>query len=178
MPVIALLRGINVSGKNMIKMDRLKALFEALGYREVRTYIQSGNVVFDTDAPASAVADAVERRIREELSYNVKVLVRTSRELEEIAARNPFGAADASEGEPPYVTFLFGEPSPEALAKLEASRRGDDEVRVLGREAYVLCRNGYGKTPLSNSFLEKKLDVYATTRNWKTIHALIEMSRS
>ncbi|ULL18517.1 DUF1697 domain-containing protein [Paenibacillus sp. H1-7] len=176
---IALLRGINVSGQKLIKMDSLKAMFEAMSFRRVRTYIQSGNVIFESDDNAAErLVKAIEAEIARVYGFDVAVILRTEEELEGVIKRNPFASEQLVEGEKVYVSLLSQEPSPEAIGQLQAYSNDIDEYRIIGREVYILCRKSYGKSQFSNNFLEKKLRVSATTRNWESVNKIAEIARS
>jgi uncharacterized protein (DUF1697 family) len=176
---IALLRGINVSGKKLIKMEDLRVIFESLQYNNVKTYIQSGNVFFSsTQASAKLLSGEIEKKLQNALGYTVAVLLRTLSELDEVIRNNPFKENKAKKNEKIHVTFLAAEPDSEAILNLESFRNETDDFRVMNREVYILCRGGYGKTLFSNNFFEKKLGVLATTRNWDTINKLASLGRS
>ena len=165
---IALLRGVNVGTGRKVPMHDLRALFETLGHRNVRTYIQSGNVVFTARAGAPArVRSAIEQAIEREFGFEVAVLLRTPGDLTKVLERNPFGA-DA------YVTFLDELPARARVAALDAAPYRPDEFAVDGRNVFVRCPNGYGRTKINNAFFERKLGTKATTRNLKTVTNLHE----
>jgi uncharacterized protein (DUF1697 family) len=165
---IALARGINVGGARKVPMVDLRALFETLGHTDVRTYIQSGNVVFAAKAGAPArVRAAIEDALEHAFGFEVTVLLRTPAELARLVKRNPYGA-DA------YVTFLDGTPAPARVAAIDADAFAPDVFTVAGDEVFVRCPNGYGRTKINNSFFERKLATKATTRNWKTVTTLLE----
>jgi len=154
---IALLRGINVSGHNSMKMADLRGLVEALGHRDVETYLQSGNVVFTArSGAASAMGRAIEKRIAKELGLDVNVLVRTKGELAKIASVNPL----AKRG----------------VDAIDPKRFVPDTFAFARREVYLCCPKGYGRTKLNNAFFERALATDATTRNWKTVNALLAMA--
>jgi uncharacterized protein (DUF1697 family) len=174
---IALLRGINV-GQKTIKMEHLKALLESMDLRNVRTYIQSGNVVFDSESDNEGeLAAKLEKKLQETYSFQVPVIMRTLHEMEEIIRNTPYRSGDLKESESVYVTFLSDIPSKAAIDNAKSAPSGNDEFVVQGREAYILIRDSYGTTKLSNAFLEKKLKVNATTRNWATVNKLADMAR-
>jgi uncharacterized protein (DUF1697 family) len=157
-------------------MADLEALFAALGHADVATYLQSGNVVFtSTVGSPSALARGIEERIATDLDLDVTVLLRISDELAGVVEANPFvgGGADPAEL---HVTFLADEPDPSAVGAADGGGFGPDEFRILGREVYLRCPNGYGRSKLSNAFWEKRLGVAATTRNWKTVTTLHELA--
>lgn len=174
---VALLRGINVSGQKMIKMDHLRSMFETMNFHSVSTYIQSGNVVFDG---AEEEKKALEGRIESELArvfgFDVTVIVRTPIQLEQIVRDNPYKAVNKAENEQIYVSFLSQSPTAAAIDKLASFRNDIDDFQVVHHEVYMLIRKGYGNSKFSNNFLEKKLGVSATTRNWETVNKLIQLA--
>jgi uncharacterized protein (DUF1697 family) len=167
---VALLRGINLGARNRVSMADLRALFADVGFEDVATYVQSGNVVFKTSLAESDVIQAVEEQITRRLRLSVTVLVRTKAQLARVLASNPY-AGGKREPAKLHVTFLADRPS----RVLEAQAFEPDEFHVVGREVYLHCPNGYGKSKLSNAFLEKQLGVAATTRSWKTVSKLAEL---
>ncbi len=183
----ALLRGVNVGGKGKVSMQDLRAVFESLGMRDVATYVQSGNVVFRTPkSDPNRLRKAIEEKILAELGMEVTVLIRSAGELGAVLRDNPF-AGRTSDDATTHLTFLAEKPSVSKLAELadipDATRRsfGDDEFMVSGAEptaVYVFCPGGYGRTKLNNTFFEKRLGVSATTRNWRTVTKLAEMTTS
>lgn len=175
-PFISLLRGVNVSGQKTIRMPELKALYESLGFAHVTTYLQSGNVVFDCDVPDEAtVAGSIEKEIERHFGFTVDVLIRNRDDFQRIIVGNPFLTRRNEDPERLHVTFLSDMPSALAVKGLETPVDTTDEYFLSDKEIYLFCPNGYGRTKLSNSFLERKLKVVATTRNWKTVNALVGM---
>jgi uncharacterized protein (DUF1697 family) len=174
-----MLRGINVSGHKLIKMERLRASFEALGFSDVRTYVQSGNVVFETSKTAAAdVAKMIEKKILDEFGFAVPVLLRTPVELGGILERNPLSKQTALEEVGLHVTFLSQPAPPAAEELLKPLMAASEQLFVSRREIYLYCPNGYGNTKVSNAAIEKKLAVQATTRNWRTVNTLFELAQS
>jgi uncharacterized protein (DUF1697 family) len=175
---VAMLRGINVAGKTKIKMDDLRELFTGLGHTNVQTYLQSGNVVFATTVrdPRKLEA-AAEQAIDSELGLQVAVLVRSHSELAAVLTANPYLDRETDLTKLP-VTFLAEAPAPEAVAALQVPAGEPAVCTVLDREVYLHCPDGYGRTKLNNAFLERKLGVKATTRNWKSVTALHDISAS
>jgi uncharacterized protein (DUF1697 family) len=172
---VALLRSVNVGGRR-VNMKQLAALFTGLGYEDVVTYIQSGNVVFSTGSrSANTVERAIEARIRRELDVEVSTLIRTKAELDRILRTNPFVGTKADPSRL-HVTFLAARPAAALVRMADEFDAGSDEFRVVGREVYVHCPNGYGTTKINNTFFEKKLQTVATTRNWSTVNRLAELS--
>lgn len=175
---IALLRGINVGGKT-VKMDRLKALLEGMGLTRVSTYIQSGNVLFDTIAePPEEIESRIGECLRTSQGFEVPVLLLSLEELNDILAANPYDGRVIQEGWRLHITLLGEVPSIEAAEKLTIDLRSSDEFALIGRAAYILCKHGYNETPYSNNFFEKKLKMKATTRNVETMTKLAALAES
>ncbi len=172
---VALLRGINLGVRNKVSMPDLRALFESLGAEDVETYVQSGNVVFRSPDGAPTLTEAIEKRIRRDLGLGVTVLLRTRPQLAKVVAGNPFAK---KEREPTklHVVFLADKPDRVRVSKLDPERGEPDEFRVVGQEIYLHCPNGYGRSKLTNAYFEKQLGVAATTRNWKTVTKLAELT--
>jgi len=171
---ISMLRGINVSGQKQVRMAELKRQYEALDLKNVHTYLQSGNVIFDSEAQdTEALAHAIEARMEASFFFSVPVLIRTAADFRRIIENHPF------QDEEPVrvlVTFLYERPG---LAKLDELSRYEDKVDQFAigeQEIFLFCPGGYGRTKLSNTFFEKRLGVIATTRNWKTVNALYKMA--
>jgi uncharacterized protein (DUF1697 family) len=172
----ALLRAINLGSRNKISMPDLRALFEDVGGKDVRTHVQSGNVVFRSPerSPARLVT-AIEQKISSDLGLDVKVLLRTAAQLDKVVRDSPFAtSADASDV---HVTFLADSPAAERVAAIDPSKIEPDRFAVVGREVHLHCPNGYGRSKLSNAFLEKKLGQPGTTRNWRTVTTLADMAK-
>jgi len=163
---VALLRGINVNGHNIIKMEPLRASFEGLGLRNVQTYVQSGNVVFEAREKAAArLSEEIAKRIHGDFGFPVAVLLKTSAELQRIIDENPFLHQVGIDQSKLHVTFLSAPAPKTAGTHLDALAVKPEQFHIHGREIYLYCPNGYGRTKLSNSAIEKKLGVEATTRN-------------
>lgn len=173
---VAMLRGINVSGQKIIKMESLRTAFEDLGFAQVRTYVQSGNVIFETDEPPVGLAAKIERKILDEFGFEVPVLTKSSKELKEIVKRNPFVSDPAIDQSKLHVTFLSDDPPRKALELLQPLAGDAERVRLADRAVYLYCPNGYGNSKLTNTAIEKKLSCRATTRNWATTNKLLEMT--
>jgi len=176
---IALLRGINVGGNKKVSMPVLKSMFESMGFGRVRTYINSGNVVFDAAdgaATAASIAGGIEREIERTFGFPVDVVVRSADDLERIIAANPF----ASEGEPAglhlHVGFMRGIPAQAGIDKIAAFVTEHDEFRLVGEEIYVVFRQGMRDSKLGNSI--PKIGVPVTLRNWNTTAKLAEMAKA
>jgi uncharacterized protein (DUF1697 family) len=172
---VALLRGINLGARNKVSMADLRKLFGGLKAEEVATYVQSGNVVFKSPAEAAGLGNAIENRISRDLGLDVTVLLRTPAELAKILARDPF-AKSGSEPTKLHVTFLAEKPDRARVRELDPKHSEPDEFRVVGREIYLHCPDGYGRSKLTNAYFEKQLGIAATTRNWKTVTKLAELA--
>ncbi|MGH3135797.1 MAG: DUF1697 domain-containing protein [Gaiellaceae bacterium] len=173
---VALLRGINVGGKRKIPMAELRSLFSSLGFEDIVTYIQSGNVVFrSTEDDADEISARVEREIVRAFEMDPAVLLRTPAELEEIAERNPYRArTDLSKL---HVVFLDRIPAASAAADLDPGRSPGDEFTLQGREIYLHLPHGSGRSKLTIDYFERRLRARATARNWKTLLELVELSQ-
>ncbi|HWS46307.1 MAG TPA: DUF1697 domain-containing protein [Acidimicrobiia bacterium] len=165
---VALLRAVNVGGRK-VPMQALRELFAGLGHRDVETYIQSGNVVFAAKGAAARVKPELEHAIGREFGFDVTVLLRTHAELTKVVAGNPFTKQE------PYVTFLDAAPRAQQVEALDPGQFAPDVFAVNGREVYLHCPGGYGRTKINNAFFESRLAVAATTRNWNTVLKLTEM---
>jgi uncharacterized protein (DUF1697 family) len=174
---VALLRGVNVSGKTL-SMARVVELFGSLGLADARSYIQSGNVLFNPGTTRRAgLEQQLQREIRERLSFELTVILRTHQELRSVSEGNPFAGRSGTDTKSLYVTFLAERASDVDLAKLPPLQSPTDEYRPAGTEIYLYCPGGYGKTAYSNAFFEKHLGIPATTRNWSRLLELAESSR-
>jgi uncharacterized protein (DUF1697 family) len=172
---VALLRGINVGGKNMLPMKGLAAIFTEAGCSHVSTYIQSGNVLFH--APAALVKKLpklVQEEIAARFGLRVPVVIRSAQQLAEAIRANPFLKASAEE-KALHVYFLADLPLEVAVSGLDAARSAPDEFRVVGQEVCLLLPNGMGRTKLTNAYFDSKLKTVSTARNWATILKLLEM---
>jgi uncharacterized protein (DUF1697 family) len=172
---VAMLRGVNVGG-NSLKMDWLRKACENLGLQDVRTYVQSGNLVFSSSLGASKVAQTLKATIDAQTRLPVPVMVRSAPEMAKIAAGNPFLKQKGVDITKLHVTFLAGAPSKPDRGALDALAGDRDQYHLVKQEIYLNCPVNYGETRLSNKAIEKALAVGATTRNWKTVTTLCEMA--
>jgi uncharacterized protein (DUF1697 family) len=173
----ALLRGINVGGKNLLPMKELVAMFAAAGASDIESYIQSGNVVFSAGAAVAAkIPDVVGKKIEKRFGFAAPIVVRSADELAAIAHGNPFLAPDGDFAIL-AVMFLAEKPSARAIAALDPGRSPPDEFVVRGREIFVRCPNGFARTKLTNAWFDSKLETMSTGRNWRTVLKLLEMTR-
>jgi uncharacterized protein (DUF1697 family) len=174
---IAMLRGVNVGG-NTLKMEWLRGACEEIGLRDVRTYVQSGNIVFTSRLGAPKLAETIKATVDAQTRLPVTVVLRNAVEMAKIIAGNPFLKQEGVDVAKLHVTFLDKTPAKPPLERLEALAGSRDQYRLLGREIYLHCPINYGETKLSNTAIEKVLSVGATTRNWKTVTTLLEMAGS
>jgi len=168
MQYIGFIRGINVGGNKMLRMDALRATCESLGFTDIKTHLQSGNVIFNTTKknPASLLEKA--------LDLDVRVFVRTLPELERIIAGNPAEVRNPSLF---LVMFLDDEPTRSARTALEAAHTGPEEIHFAGKELYLYYPNGAGRSKLTNALIERKLGMAGSARNWNTVTKLAEMAK-
>lgn len=173
---VSFLRGINVSGHKKVIMTDLIALFESLDFTNVKTYIQSGNVVFETDKKwtNTKLAKFIETKIAEQYNFDVPIIIRNLEELNNVILSNPYQDDKDVDSDKLYVTFLANNPNPTNLENLDNLNFLPDRFEIVNKEIYIDCVS-YGNTKLSNNFFENKLKVLATTRNWNTINKMIEL---
>ena len=177
MTYISLLRGINVSGNKKILMAELKSIYETMGFENVLSYIQSGNVIFSSiENDELKLCDMISDKIQEAFGYDVKVIIRSKNAWEKVIGNNPFIQSSEIESSKLYVTFLSQEPLEINRDELDKIKQSTEKFMVLGKEIYFYCPDGYGRTKLSNNLLERKLKVTATTRNWNTVKKLFELA--
>jgi uncharacterized protein (DUF1697 family) len=172
----ALLRGINLGGRQL-PMKELVAMFERAGCTNVRSYIQSGNVVFRAQQKiAAGISAVVEKAIRTRFKYDAPIVLRSASELATVARKNPFLAAGA-DPKSLHVAFLAAIPPSASVAVLDPKRSPGDEFVVKGRDVYLRLPNGVGKSKLTNAYFDSKLGTTSTIRNWATVLKLLEMAR-
>jgi uncharacterized protein (DUF1697 family) len=171
---VALLRGINVGGNNMLPMKELAQIFSDAGCTGVRTYIQSGNVIFDAPAGAPGICDGIKARIEKRYGYRVPLILRTSAQLRKTIRDNPYLKAGADE-KALHVYFLADSPTASAIAALDPGRSAPDVFHLRGQEIYLYLPNGMARTKLTNAYFDSKLSTVCTARNWATVLKLSEM---
>jgi uncharacterized protein (DUF1697 family) len=171
---VALLRGINVGGKNMLPMKELARMFADAGCTDVRTYIQSGNVIFKTPVGAAKIGDVIAAGVEKRFGFRIPVILRSSEQLRKTIRENPFLVAGA-EQKALHVYFLADLPNPGAIAGLDPSRSAPDAFHVRGQEIYLHMPNGMARTKLTNAYFDSKLSTKCTARNWATVLKLSEM---
>lgn len=175
--LISMLRGINVGGHNMIKMEALREMYGSLKFADVRSYVQSGNVVFATkEKDLKKIAKRIEDAIEARFACRPDVILRTAEEMRGVIARNPF----QGEREPAklHVDFLAGAPGKDAVEKIRAIKVGPEELVLDGRELYIYYPNGAGQSKRTGAMLDKALQVRGTARNWNSVRKLLEMAES
>jgi len=173
---IAMLRGINVSGHKIIKMEQLRKCFETMGFGEVETYVQSGNVIFQAGKDHS-FCEKIRKGLSRDFDFAIPVLLRTAKELGRIIQGNPFLKSATIDVSKLHVTFLSKEAPITAKKDLETLATNGEQFQIKGQEIYLYCPNGYGRTKLSNTAIEKRLGVEATTRSWKSVNALLSLAQ-
>jgi uncharacterized protein (DUF1697 family) len=175
--VIALLRGINLGSTRRVGMADLRALLGDAGFTNVRTHLQSGNVVLETADPPDEAARTMEQRIAERYGFGVDVIVRTAADLADIAANSPF-ADIATDGAKHFVVFLPQEPDADALAALAERDFEPDRYAARGREIYAWCPNGMRNSELMRALADPRLAPTGTVRNWNTVTKLLALAGS
>ncbi len=175
MRYVALLRGINVTGKNMIKMETLRDTFTALGFKNIKSYINSGNLIFDTAKTddgklAAKIHDAIQR----DFGFDISVMVRSMAEIEEIVAWNPFDGQFESHKDV-HVFFLNEKLTGDQEALLLAQGNENEVFAIMGRHVACLLKIHITDSAVGKGFIDKKLKVAATGRNWRTVTKIVEM---
>ncbi|WP_313579010.1 DUF1697 domain-containing protein [Chishuiella sp.] len=173
---ISLLRGINVSGKNSIKMDALRKLFEESSFYNVTTYIQSGNIIFNSnETNLKKLEQLIFNKILNKFGFNVPVIILTIDELEQSLNKNPF--SNNSDEKFVHFTFLKDLPTISYEKEINNKKALNEEIKIINKTIYLYCPDGYGKTKLTNNYLEKILKVSSTTRNLKTTRQLFTIAK-
>ena len=174
---ISILRGINVGGHNPVKMDALRLLYAELGYSAVQSYIQSGNIIFNSSlSDILYIENSIREKIFETFGFNVSVLVLTTEELNSSLQNNPFIKDKMKNPAFMHMTFLSGLPDKELVDKIPAGFYLPDEFLISGKTVFLYCPAGYGNTKLTNNFFENKLKLTATTRNLNTSNELLNLA--
>jgi uncharacterized protein (DUF1697 family) len=175
---ISFLRGVNMAGHNSIKMTELALLYENLGFQNVVTHIQSGNVVFNLkkDLTNSEIALKIEKEILKKFSYDIPVMIRTPFELQQIISSNPFIYEQNFDPSKMAVLFLHDKPTEGQIQKVSDVSYPPDKFVIIEREIFIYCPNGFGRTKLYTNFFERKMGVVGTARNLNTINALLHLA--
>jgi uncharacterized protein (DUF1697 family) len=174
-PFVALLRGVNVGGKNKLPMADLAAMFVEAGAKDVKTYIQSGNVIFKA-SPQDAVRipERVSSRIHERFGFAAPMVVRTLAELRRVLAANPY-FKDGNDEKPLYVMFLAHTPDPGDVEKLDPNRSPGGSYHVDGHVIYLHLPTLVAASKLTNAYFDSRLKTISTSRNWRTVNKLVEL---
>ncbi|KAF2080806.1 DUF1697 domain-containing protein [Flavobacterium sharifuzzamanii] len=172
---LALLRGINVSGHNMMKMEALKAMLENLGFQNIKTYLQSGNVFVDSEEDASKVGFMIKQEIFKVFGHEVPVVMITKENLESCFTNNPFLKEKDIDTKKLYVAFVSTTLKKENINDLKISQFKPDEASIDENKIFIKYDIGAGKTRFDQKYIEKKLNVTATIRNWNTVTNLLKM---
>jgi uncharacterized protein (DUF1697 family) len=171
---IAILRGINVGGRRKLLMADLKELSTQIGLSNVSTYIQSGNVLFESSEKPKVIAEKLKKAIKDQFDYDVPVIVISLEELIHVRSENPY--INEPEIKQLHYTFLESQPETDYIDNLKTIDVSPDSFVIKDRTVYINCLKGYGTSKLTNDFFEKKLKITATTRNAKTLNKLIELA--
>ena len=171
---ISLLKGINVGGKNKIKMTELKQLFEGMGLSSVKTYINSGNVLFESSEDEGALVRGIEQGIESELGLSIKVVLRTYKELVESIASSPYKNDVAENGKNVNIGFMNESPSQEGVDRV-SPYKDIDEFEIIGRDVHLLFHQSVADSKLAKNL--QKLSGTVTIRNWNTINKLASMAK-
>jgi uncharacterized protein (DUF1697 family) len=175
--VIAMLRGVNLGPHNRVKMEELRALCGTLKFRDAQTYVQSGNVLFQTDErDLLKVVKRLEDDIEKKFKFRCDVIARTTSEMKGVVARNPCAKRRGIDPSKLLVTFLSADPGEEARAKVRALKIAPEELWIDGREVFIYFPNGMGRPKLSWPTIPKMLNVSGTGRNWNSVVKMTQMA--
>ncbi len=159
-------------------MEELRNVYEILGLTHVETYVQSGNIVFDSEEENTIkLAKYIEAQIEQTFGFTTPVFIRSADDLQHIITGNPFLIRRNEDPTRLHVTFLYAFPADVRMHDVKNLNESGDEFFIQGQEIYLFCPNGYGRTKLNNNFFERKLNLPATTRNWKTVNALFDIAK-
>jgi len=174
---ISMLRGINVGAHKRIKMDALKIMYEGMGFENVHTYLQSGNVIFtDEEKDSKKLEGKISSQIKNEFGFDVPIIILSKEKLQDIVEQNPLSKDHQKDESFLHFTFLADEVMDYDELKISSKKQEGEEYHISARAVYLYCPLSYSSTKLNNGFLERILKVQATTRNWKTANALLELS--
>lgn len=174
---ISILRGINVSGQKKIRMEDLKSIYESLNFTNVKTYIQSGNVIFCSSIrKKEEIEEKIKAKIFENYNFSVPIILLTINQLTRIISMNPYLKDEEIDKSKLHVTIIKSIPDKTLTEKILVIKSTNDKFTIFENIIYLYCPNGYGRTKLTNNFFENKLKVIATTRNWKSTNKLLEIA--
>jgi len=174
MKYIALLRGINISGQKIIKMADLRAILEKSGLSNVQTYIQSGNIIFESDESRVQLTQFIITIIEKRYGFITPTFILTPKDLEKAISNNPY---EDVVGNKLYLTFLSDTANLEGMEAIQNKVQENEILQLIDNVVYFHCPNGAGKSKITNNLIEKKLQVQATTRNWRTCNKLLDMDK-
>lgn len=177
---ISFLRGVNMAGHNKIRMTELAVLYKKIGFNDAETFIQSGNVIFSNSAnlPLDQITAKIEDGISKQFGYDIPALVRTSNNLKEIISANPYAGEESFDTTKLAVIFLYKVPDESQIQKIRGVDYPPDKFMIKGKEIYIYCPNGFGKTKLYTNFFENRMKVTGTARNWNTLNTIFELALS
>lgn len=177
---ICFLRSVNMAGHNKIKMSALTQLFSDEGFSDVLTYIQSGNIIFTDPGKRNdeALSGKIEKAISKAFNLNVSAVIRSVAELEHLTSRNPYLSEKDFNPSRMGVVFLRKEPLPEAVKKMDSIDFPPDKFEISGKEIFLFCPHGFGRSKLSTNFFENKMKVTGTARNWQTIMKILDLAKN
>jgi len=173
----AFLRGVNMTGHNTIRMAELSDMVRKLGFSDAETYIQSGNVIFNYSGKQdeASLTSVIEAGIKERFGHNVRAMLRSLPELRSLTRKNPYLNEDKFDSARMAVLMLHEEPDENQILKVKDVDYPPDKFKISGKEIFIFCPNGFGKTKLYTNFFENKMKVTGTARNWKTMLTILEM---
>jgi uncharacterized protein (DUF1697 family) len=174
MVYISLLRGVNVGGRKML-MAELKELYESLKFRQVTSYIQSGNIIFkSSNQKVEELEKEIEGELYENYDFQVPIFIRKVNEFKKIIEDNPFSKEDLTKV---YITFLKRKPENLSVNLIDDRKDESEKFQIREREIYLFLPQGYGRTKISNNFFENRFKLKATTRNWRTVNRLYKLAK-
>ena len=175
---ISFLRGINMTGHNSMKMSDLLQLYIELGFQDVETFIQSGNVIFRStlENPEHSTADKIEKSITQRFGYDVRVMIRNIEELRVVYSSNPFTSEGKFDPARTAAIFLHDVPSEAQIQKVIKADYPPDKFKIIGKEIFIFCPNGFGRSKIYTNFFENKMGVTGTARNWKTMTTILNIA--
>lgn len=175
---ISFLRGVNMTGYNSIKMADLSKLYFDIGYTDIQTYIQSGNVIFGdkSETPLPEIEQKIEMEILARFNYVIPAMVRTIKEVSLLLTRNPYLSEENFDAAKMAVIFLHETPSDTQINKVININYPPDKFLISGKEIFIYCPNGFGNTKIYTNFFERKMGATGTARNWKTITSILQIA--
>src|SRR5260370_6332841 len=176
--IVSMLRGVNLGPHRRLKMDELRKLYDSLGLQNVQTLLQSGNVVFTADKASPKLAKRIEDAIERTFGFHSGVILRTSAELRDVIAKNPFAKRTGIEPSKFLVWFLAADPGPDAREKVLQIKTDPEEMRISDRELYIYYHNGMARPKIPMVQIERTLKVHGTGRNWNTVRKLLAIAES